>query len=317
VELYRTEISTSWAHDAGVSVDFKDEGLIQLFSDEQELMKYVKLLANNPKALKHATPLDRAELLQIETGLTGDFFGGIVFDEPWIDLDKLRELLALRISREPMVECKLSTRVERIETKSEVTAQLSDGSSAKAECIVIATGLGQYPLKGLSLPPMAWIRGEGIRVRPSAPFSPLARHVYFDSGFITPRSDGTYLLGSTYNEEPSIDSPELAEQRTNCVRVEGIRSIIDGCARFYEPISRGEIVRMWCGWRPRSPDGYPVLGRSQERVFLALGFLGLGITMAPFAGEVLAQVIDGADEATVIPLRMSASRPKASSRGRK
>jgi D-amino-acid dehydrogenase len=50
----------------------------------------------------------------------------------------------------------------------------------------------------------------------------------------------------------------------------------------------------WCGLRPMTPDGTPVLGRSQRfpNLFLNTGHGTLGWTMAAGSGRVLADLID-------------------------
>ena len=61
--------------------------------------------------------------------------------------------------------------------------------------------------------------------------------------------------------------------------------------------SAGDVVRasFWCGLRPMTPDGTPVLGRSPQfpNLFLNTGHGTLGWTMAAGSGRVLADLVSG------------------------
>ena len=49
------------------------------------------------------------------------------------------------------------------------------------------------------------------------------------------------------------------------------------------------------GFRPATPDGRPVLGHLAENLYLATGFGPSGLTQAPFAGRLVADVVLGRD----------------------
>ncbi len=50
----------------------------------------------------------------------------------------------------------------------------------------------------------------------------------------------------------------------------------------------------WCGLRPMTPDGTPVLGRSRlSNLYLNTGHGTLGWTMAAGSGRVLADIVSG------------------------
>jgi D-amino-acid dehydrogenase len=53
-------------------------------------------------------------------------------------------------------------------------------------------------------------------------------------------------------------------------------------------------ARFWCGLRPMTPDGTPVVGRSPvQNLFLNTGHGTLGWTMAAGSGRVLADIVSG------------------------
>jgi D-amino-acid dehydrogenase len=64
----------------------------------------------------------------------------------------------------------------------------------------------------------------------------------------------------------------------------------------------------WCGLRPCSPDGLPILGRSEriQNLILATGHAMLGVSLGPISGKLVAQLVAGqTPEIDVAPLSPS------------
>jgi len=51
----------------------------------------------------------------------------------------------------------------------------------------------------------------------------------------------------------------------------------------------------WCGWRPMTCDGLPIIDRSPrlENVMIAAGHNMLGLTMAPGTGKLVSEILSG------------------------
>jgi D-amino-acid dehydrogenase len=63
---------------------------------------------------------------------------------------------------------------------------------------------------------------------------------------------------------------------------------------LHEPV--GDVVEEeWFGWRPMTPDGLPLIGKSPalSNVILAAGHNMLGLSMAPATGRLVAELLDG------------------------
>lgn len=135
--------------------------------------------------------------------------------------------------------------------------------------------------------PLSRVRGEVVQVRAPAAF--LRHHLFCEPGFITPRRDGRLFLGSTYEEHKSGED-EVATR----ISAGNALTILGATIRMVPKISDFQIERTYKGWRPRSPDDQPVLGRTPiDGLFVAGGLFGLGITLAPSVAELVADVITG------------------------
>jgi glycine/D-amino acid oxidase-like deaminating enzyme len=78
-----------------------------------------------------------------------------------------------------------------------------------------------------------------------------------------------------------------------------LRRSLERAVRYAPGVGTAPIVRTWVGLRPYAIDGHPLIGPwpPVEGLWIAAGHEGLGISMAPMTGMLLAQQITGADTA--------------------
>ena len=57
-----------------------------------------------------------------------------------------------------------------------------------------------------------------------------------------------------------------------------------------------ELIEIWCGLRPCTPDGLPFLGRSRdcENLTVAAGHAMIGLSVAPITGKLVTELVTGA-----------------------
>jgi glycine oxidase len=148
---------------------------------------------------------------------------------------------------------------------------------------VIATGAwaGQ-PLGELApAPHIRPIRGQMLlfKLAPGV----LDTILYADGLYIIPRRDGHILVGSTVEDvgfDKSTDAGTAQHLHARaCTRLPALTGVAP--------------VRHWAGLRPGSPDNIPVIDRHPDfdNVFLNVGHFRYGVTMAPAAAELLADLM--------------------------
>jgi len=101
---------------------------------------------------------------------------------------------------------------------------------------------------------------------------------------VTPFRSG-YRLGSTMEfagYDSSLD-PRRLELLTNAARL------------YLHTPGAEPIEERWFGWRPMTPDGLPLVGRSPAlpNLWLAAGHNMLGLSMAPATGRLVAELLSG------------------------
>jgi len=100
---------------------------------------------------------------------------------------------------------------------------------------------------------------------------------------IQPRKNGQMLIGSSrqYNaEDVRVEQPMLNRMLTRAIE-------------YLPELGKLTAVRSWTGHRAATPDKLPLIGPSatQERIWLATGHEGLGITTSLGTGRLLADLI--------------------------
>lgn len=192
-----------------------------------------------------------------------------------------------------------SVRVEHAKVaaiQDDGTLRLADGSSRRAPQIVLANGI-----EATALCPELPIRPKKGHLLITDRYPGTVHHQLVELGYVTsahhsdgdsvafnvqPRPTGQLLVGSSRQfdtTDPAVEAPMLARmlQRT--------LDYLPGLANL-------NAVRSWTGMRAASPDGLPLLGRHpwREKLWLAVGHEGLGVTTAPGSAQLLAALMTSA-----------------------
>ena len=131
--------------------------------------------------------------------------------------------------------------------------------------------------------------------------------------------DGAYALAPCGDEVRLLTGIELArpDDPPSPTQLARVLPEAAGTLALAEPVD----AEPWCGSRPSTPDGLPIIGQApwHPNLFLAFGHGHIGFSTGPITGRILADLIDGA--APPIPISpfaperfVSASPPASRSR---
>lgn len=99
---------------------------------------------------------------------------------------------------------------------------------------------------------------------------------------IIPRKSGRIVLGAT-TEKVGYDRRNTAG---------AIQGMLQAAIQAIPVLAEGTIEELWSGFRPFSPDGYPLVGPSAlPGYYYAVGHHKLGIQQAPITAEVVRDLI--------------------------
>lgn len=166
-----------------------------------------------------------------------------------------------------------------------VTAVQAASGSHIADHVVLAAGAwAGLGLAGIAAAPhIRPIRGQMLlfKLEPGA----LDSILYRSGLYLIPRRDGHVLVGSTL-EDVGFDKSTDAATRQR-LHLEA--------AELLPALGSAQPVQHWAGLRPGAPDNIPLIDRHPDfdNVFVNTGHYRYGVTMAPAAAELLADLMEG------------------------
>ena len=277
--------------DTGITYDERMQGTLQLFRTQKQLDgvgKDIEILK------QYGVPyevLDRAGFCRVEPALADTqekFVGALRLpNDETGDCFKFTQRLA-QMAQASGAQFRFSTRIEAIAASGErVTGVRIEGGEIVADAYVCA--LGSYSpllLRPLGIDvPVYPVKGYSITVpivdAAKAPESTIMDETHKVA--VTRLGDRIRVGGTA---ELAGYSTKLREARR-----ETLEHVVTDLFPRGGDITRAEF---WCGLRPMTPDGPPVIGATHySNLHLATGHGTLGWTMAAGTGRVLADVIGG------------------------
>ena len=275
----------------GIAYDQRMQGTLQLFRTQVQLDGTAADIAILQRYGVGFELLDRDGCTRHEPALASvrdKFVGGLLLpgDETG-DCFKFTQNLAV-LAAQRGVQFRYGTRIQRLKLAGrQIDGVVTDAGVLKADAYLVA--LGSYsPLL---------LKGAGIRI----PVYPVKGY-----SITLPITDASGAPESTVMDEThKVAVTRLGER----IRVGGTAELAGYTLKLHEArrhtlehvvtdlfprggdVSRAEF---WCGLRPMTPDGTPVLGATRwPNLYLATGHGTLGWTMAAGTGRVIADVIGG------------------------
>ncbi len=98
---------------------------------------------------------------------------------------------------------------------------------------------------------------------------------------LQPRVTGQLLLGSS--RQLGVTDPQVEPAI--------LRRMIKRAERFVPRLGSLTALRSWTGFRPCTQDGQPLIGRLSDRLLVAAGHEGLGVTTATGTARLLADIL--------------------------
>jgi D-amino-acid dehydrogenase len=238
----------------------------------------------------HGVPgqkLDEAAIRALEPALTGRLAGGVYFPteahaEPLTIVralaEKARAAGAKILERTEVYDFEVSDR--------RVTGVRTTHGMLSADQYVLATGSWSQRLGRMLRLRVPVLGGKGYAII-VPPFEPGPRHPMMlieKKIAVTPR-EGTVRLAGTL---------ELVNQDLSITR-RRVDAIVRGAREFMNVPAEPQMIELWRGLRPCTPDGVPIIGRSphHSNLVLATGHQMLGLQSAPGTGRLVGDIICG------------------------
>ncbi len=235
-----------------------------------------------------ATELSRAELLDREPAFQDDVVGAVLYnDSAFTDPMRLLSEIASAAQRHGASmreQCSVDEIVVRGNTC--VGVRTVGGEFIGGGTLVLAAGIWSTKLAkliGIDVPMQA---GKGYHRNVRRPKVCLGVASVFAEEHVaaTPMADMLRLAGTV---EFSGINNKMVQRRLDMMS-QSARTYLRG-------MEQQEVISEWCGLRPCTADGLPVIGWAPNvgGVYIATGHARMGLSLAPGTGEIIAKQLCG------------------------
>jgi len=194
---------------AGRQVGLRREGTLAVAYDPGDYAALVRLTAFRRSAGLDAEELDSRACRKLESFLTPDVHGGVLFAGDW-SVDNRRYAAALRSAAAAAGVRVVRDLVTEVLTSGDRVrgVRLADGGDIGADRVVVAAGCWTGAIAGVPAPVRTAVRpvkGQLLRLRHPDGMPPVITHtiratVRGTDVYLVPRSDGEVVVGATQEE---------------------------------------------------------------------------------------------------------------------
>ena len=245
-------------------------------------------------ALRHdgiaARWVEARELREMEPLVATGAHGGLLIDmHGFIGVPDFTEALAAA-AMEAGARFALDSRVVSIASRGDqrVVVTTENGPSV-ADYVVLAAGCwaGQVQIDDVADPiPVRPIRGQLLHLAWQTT-QPLRRVLWGTECYIVPWLNGRVLVGATV-EDTGFDERATAA---------GVRDLLEAGCALVPPLWQASFEEVRVGLRPASPDGLPIVGRSEAvpGLIYATGHYRNGVLLTPLTAALVKSLVMGED----------------------
>ncbi len=241
----------------------------------------------NPPLPKVAVPhqwMDHAEIHQQQPGLSQEVLGGWWYPaDAQVDNQALSRVL-LVAAQQVGVILQEGVTVTAIERQGDrvVNVKTTEGDW-QSQTYILATGAWSRDLLPIPVVPR---KGQMLSVRANTSedgaLQPLHQVLFGTDIYIVPRRNGRIVIGAT-SEDVGFTPHNTPV---------GLQALLAAAMRLYPPLKNFAIEETWWGFRPATPDEWPILGSSPyENLVLATGHYRNGILLAPITAALITELV--------------------------
>jgi glycine/D-amino acid oxidase-like deaminating enzyme len=293
---YSVELWHALAAEMPADVEYTNSGTIWVAADAEEMSFLPAKREYYVSRGVRAEILDGGALAAEEPHLRAGLAGGLLVPDDAVIYPPCAARFLLERAQALGARLEVGRRVAEIENDA---VRLEDGTRISAGAIVNAAGNA-----AARLTPGAPILGRKGHLVITDRYAGFVRHQLVELGYlksahsvtgdsvafnVQPRPTGQLLIGSSRqygNEERGVDTFMLSR-------------MLERAREFMPELAGLSALRVWTGFRAATPDKLPLIGKwpSHERLYMAAGHEGLGITTSLATGKLLVDEILGRESA--------------------
>jgi D-amino-acid dehydrogenase len=245
-----------------------------------------------------AIEVSQEQLREEEPAFLPHILGGVHYPESRFAQPQkvLRELGDRAAARGATVRTGVEVKRLLVENGSAVGAELADGEEVRGDCVVLAAGMWSTQIAraiGVTIPMQA---GKGYHLELTQPSPCITRACVLAETYVAMNPTGGVLRLAGTIEFSGIND-RMVRKRLDVLKI--------GAAKYLHDIEDQRIVHEWCGLRPCTADGLPVIGWAPQvaDLFIATGHAMMGFALGPVTGRLACEaILDGETSMDLSPL---------------
>ncbi len=284
-----TDLFDGLVEGEGLDCDYRRSGYLEVFDTEAGLAsgkEEVEVVERHGFAPEY---LDGPALREREPLLGAGLRGGWSHDEGTV-IEAYRFVLEMAdraVARGARIRSRTEVHTIRSERGSVTGVRTTAGEDVEADAVVLATGAyspGLMASLGCPLPiqPAKGYHADRSREDPDTPDLGVPCLLAERAVFCSPMENHVRFAGTL----------EFSGLNLN-LRRDRLEQLDSAARRYFTTTELSEPVSEWCGLRPCTPDGLPVIGRVPgfEGAYVTTGHAMLGLTLGPITGSLVADLV--------------------------
>jgi glycine/D-amino acid oxidase-like deaminating enzyme len=291
-QLLWQALSTELPADA----EYETAGTLWVAADEEEMAEAARKHAYLQEKDTPGRLLSSRELAELEPNLRAGLKGALFAPE---DAQVYPPAVALYLARQAQAHGATLLTGRSVTRLADGEATLNDGTRLRAPRLVNTAGA-----EAASCTPWVQVKKRKGHLAITDRYPGFVRHQLVELAYlkgahsirtdsvafnVQPRQNGQILIGSSRqygDEDPAVDQAVLT-------------AMLQRAAHYMPGIASLNVLRVWAGFRPATPDNLPLIGPAptDPSLWLATGHEGLGITTSLATAELLAAAFTGCEPA--------------------
>ncbi len=267
--------------------DYRQCGTLWLASDDDELREARNKADRYHRHGIRSELIDHRQLRELEPALAPDLCGGLRVPDDAI----VYPPVAAKYLFDQAIEQGLIYLCDRVIKVSENTVTTANQQHHHADSIVVCAGNRSAPL----LPSLRLKKKKG-QLAITERGAPFLRHQAIELGYIKKAHD-RHCDSVAANVQPRptqqllIGSSRQFNDDSDDIDWSLLSAMVQRATRFLPALAHTNIIRVWTGFRPTTPDNLPYIGALSPSLWANTGHEGLGVATALASAELLIQLM--------------------------
>jgi D-hydroxyproline dehydrogenase subunit beta len=292
--------------------DFNPTGALYLAEADDDVELFAVLQRQFAACGDRADVLDAAQLRELEPGLARDLPGALFYPGDGVVLPMLACAAMLREAQRhgASVAVRPFCAVHAVRTAGDrVVGVTTAGGTIDAPIVVNATGVWAPELAAMAGQPPLPIHPRAGNLAITAHHATPIRTQLLEIAYIR-FAHGAAKVDPTCADDPGGHAVNMQPQTAGGCLIGSTRQFrgmdrslnkellqrsLRRAARYAPTLAAAPIVRTWVGLRPFAIDQHPLIGPwpPLRGMWIAAGHEGLGVTLAPITGRLIAEQLAG------------------------